>query len=139
MSKLKRSHYLSLRRCYEPKNISLVVIAESPPASGVYFYNPAGAVTEPLFAALTRQLGLSPVTKKDGLREFQRRGWVLVDATYEPVNQLNPVSCGSTRAPAPRKLLSSNTPLPVGSLASSAALRAIPTRHGCSFWKNART
>jgi hypothetical protein len=89
MWQLKRSQYLSLRRCYEPKNISLVVIAESPPASGRYFYNLAGAVTEPLFAALMRQLGLSPVTKKDGLREFQRRGWVLVDATYEPVNQLS--------------------------------------------------
>jgi hypothetical protein len=35
-----------------------------------------------------RQLRLSPLTKEDGLGEFQRRGWVLVDATYEPVNKL---------------------------------------------------
>ena len=35
-----------------------------------------------------RQLRLSPPTKEDGLRGFQRSGWVLVDATYEPVNKL---------------------------------------------------
>jgi hypothetical protein len=68
--------------------MKLVVIAESPPASGRYFYDATGAPSEPLFAALMRQLGLFRVTKEDGLREFQRNGWVLVDATYEPVNQL---------------------------------------------------
>ena len=35
-----------------------------------------------------KRLGASPESKEDGLREFQRRGWVLVDATYEPVNPL---------------------------------------------------
>ena len=88
MSERKRREYLSLRRQYEPENIRLVIVAESPPASGRYFYNPAGALTEPLFAALMRHLRLSPRTKDDGLRDFQRRGWVLIDATYEPVNTL---------------------------------------------------
>jgi hypothetical protein len=37
-----------------------------------------------------QQLGFSPDSKESGLREFQRRGWVVVDATYEPVNALNP-------------------------------------------------
>jgi hypothetical protein len=83
-----RAEYLDLRRRYEPKSIRLVIIAESPPASGKYFYDPAGVPSEPLFAALMRQLRLSPLTKEDGLGEFQRRGWVLVDATYEPVNKL---------------------------------------------------
>jgi hypothetical protein len=46
--------YLSLRSRYEPENIRLVIIAESPPASGLYFYNPTGARSEPLFAALMR-------------------------------------------------------------------------------------
>jgi hypothetical protein len=35
-----------------------------------------------------KQLRLSPTTKEEGLREFQRSGWVLVDATYEPVDKL---------------------------------------------------
>jgi hypothetical protein len=39
-----------------------------------------------------RQLHLSPSTKEGGLRAFQRIGWLLVDATYEPVNALKGVS-----------------------------------------------
>jgi hypothetical protein len=34
-----------------------------------------------------KQLRLSPLTKEEGLRGFQQKGWVLVDATYEPVNK----------------------------------------------------
>jgi hypothetical protein len=34
------------------------------------------------------QLDVTPQTKEIGLRAFQRRGWLLVDATYEPVNKL---------------------------------------------------
>jgi hypothetical protein len=37
-----------------------------------------------------RQLHFVPETKEEGLREFQRNGWTLVDATYEPVNMLGP-------------------------------------------------
>jgi hypothetical protein len=82
-----RNEYIELRRRYEPEGAALVIIAESPPASGRYFYDPAGAVTEPLFAELMRAFQLSPVTKDEGLRAFQRAGLVLIDATYEPVNQ----------------------------------------------------
>jgi hypothetical protein len=81
-----RSEYLSLRDQYRPETIKLLLVAESPPASGRYFYNPAGALTEPLFAALMREIGASPATKHDGLLAFQVSGWLLVDATYEPVN-----------------------------------------------------
>ena len=88
MSDPTRSEYLDLRHHYEPRSVKLVVIAESPPASGLYFYDPTGALSEPLFAALMKQLRLSPTTKEEGLREFQRSGWVLVDATYEPVNKV---------------------------------------------------
>jgi hypothetical protein len=34
-----------------------------------------------------KQLQLSPETKDEGLRAFQKNGWILVDATYEPVNE----------------------------------------------------
>jgi len=88
LSQRKRSEYLDLRRRYEPRSVKLVVIAESPPASGLYFYDPTGSPREPLFAALMKQLRLSPTTKEEGLREFQRNGWVLVDATYEPVDKV---------------------------------------------------
>ncbi len=90
---MKRCEYLSLRRRYEPKSLTLVIIAESPPASEKYFYDPEGRPSEPLFAALMKQLGCLPLTKEEGLREFQRIGWVLVDATYEPVNALSDSDC----------------------------------------------
>ncbi len=85
-----RADYLALRRRFTPEKIKLVVIAESPPASGLYFYDPEGAVTEPLFAALLKHLGISCKTKHVGLQEFQRIGWYLMDATYSPVNKLSP-------------------------------------------------
>ena len=87
----QRSEYLDLRRKFEPSGVRLVIVAESPPESetGIkYFYNPDGKVSEPLFTALMKQLGIpKPKTKCEGLSEFQKRGWVLVDATYEQVNK----------------------------------------------------
>jgi hypothetical protein len=89
---LDRSYYHSLRRLYEPELLKLMIIAESPPLSGKYFYDKSGAPTEPLFAALMQRLGMATVTKEEGLREFRRRGWILVDATYEPVNGMSEVA-----------------------------------------------
>ena len=88
MSVWDREYYLRFRREYEPENVRLVIVAESPPASGKYFYDPTGSTKEPLFAALMRQLGLSPINKEAGLRELQQRGWILVDATYQQVDKL---------------------------------------------------
>ena len=85
----QRSDYLELRRRFEPKIVRLVIVAESPPASGKYFYDPTGAISEPLFAALMQEIGFSPTGKESGLREFQTTGWVLIDATYTPVNGLS--------------------------------------------------
>jgi hypothetical protein len=84
-----RNQYLTLRRRYEPEHVKLVLVAESPPASGLYFYNPDGRVTEPLFSALMKQLDVRCDQKSDGLSELQRSGWLLVDATYAPVNRLS--------------------------------------------------
>jgi hypothetical protein len=83
---MDRDLYLALRRRYLPEAIKLVIVAESPPSSGKYFYNPEGKVTEPLFNALMLQLRFTPTSKEAGLREFHKRGWLLVDATYQPVN-----------------------------------------------------
>lgn len=84
----ERDYYLHLRAGYAPENIKLVVVAESPPASGKYFYDPTGSANEPLFAALMIQIRFRPSTKEAGLRHFQERGWVLVDATYQQVDKL---------------------------------------------------
>lgn len=84
----ERSEYLRLRRQYEPKVVRLIVVAESPPVSGKYFYDPVGKTTEALFSAMMTQLRFTPCTKEEGLDEFKRQGWVLVDATYQAVNKL---------------------------------------------------
>ena len=69
-----REYYLRLRREHQPQNIKLVIVAESPPASGKYFYDKTGSPKEPLFLALMLQLGISPTTKEIGLHELRRRG-----------------------------------------------------------------
>jgi hypothetical protein len=92
MTQKPRSEYLSMRREFEPtsERVKLVIVAESPPLGGKYFYDASGEVTEPLFRALMRELGyISLKTKSEGLRKIKQRGWVLVDATYEQVNALD--------------------------------------------------
>ena len=86
---LTKTDYLAFRDRFAPSTVKLIVIAESPPKNQTYLYNPAGRTSEWLFTALMRQLGHMPTTKEDGLRELQRRGWILVDATYEPVDGIS--------------------------------------------------
>jgi hypothetical protein len=84
---LKRAGYLSLRAPYVPDNRRIVFVLESPPKSGLYFYNPEGRLSEPLFRAMMKDvLEIKPVSKDAGLREFARQGCLLVDATYTAVN-----------------------------------------------------
>lgn len=83
-----REHYLNLRSKHEPEHPRLIFVAESPPASGKYFYDPTGILSESLFAAMM-QLVLSsrPQSVVNGLDAFRASGYVLVDATYQPVNK----------------------------------------------------
>jgi hypothetical protein len=61
-----RNEYHDLRHRYAPETVRLLIVAESPPASGKYFYDPSGTTSEPLFAALMKQIGVLPATKEDG-------------------------------------------------------------------------
>jgi hypothetical protein len=117
----ERDYYLRLRREHEPENIRLVIVAESPPASGKYFYDPTGSTKEPLFAAIMLQLGLSPVTKEIGLHVLQRRGWVLVDATYQPVDKLTKDASHDRD-----EVIAKDYPLLLADLASLMPNRSIP-------------
>jgi hypothetical protein len=88
---LERGEYRRLRDIYKPDKLRVVIVAESPPAGGKYFYKPEpeGRPSEPLYSALVKHLDTNPApqTKGEGLRVLQRKGWFLVDATYEPVNR----------------------------------------------------
>ena len=41
---MTKDEYLAFRREFEPKTVKLVVVAESPPKTGLYFYNPDGEI-----------------------------------------------------------------------------------------------
>lgn len=84
---LSRAEYLWLRAPYLPEHRKIVFVLESPPKSGLYFYNPDGRASEPLFSAMMKDvIGIKASSKDQGLREFASRGFLLIDATYTPVN-----------------------------------------------------
>jgi len=53
---MNKEYYLRFRNKYHPTNIKTVFILESPPASGKYFYDESGNVSEPLFKAMMKLL-----------------------------------------------------------------------------------
>lgn len=68
---LSRADYLRFRAPYLPEHRKIVFVLESPPKSGLYFYNPAGRVSEPLFSAMMKNvIGIQPRLKDEGLCEF---------------------------------------------------------------------
>jgi hypothetical protein len=85
-----KDYYLALRAKYEPDNLRMIFLAESPPLSGDYFYDPEGRTTEPLFRALMHAtLSIRPATKPEGLAPFAQAGFLIVHATYQPVSALS--------------------------------------------------
>ncbi len=87
--KNKKSYYLFFRNKYIPENIRVIFVLESPPKSGKYFYNNDGRVSEPLFAAMMKAINCDARDKETGLQSFKKKGFIIVDATYVPVNNLN--------------------------------------------------
>lgn len=103
LAMLNKSYYLNLRNKYLPKKVHAIFVLESSPASGKYFYNPDGKITEPLFRAMMKcVLDIKPETKKEGLSEFRDRRNFLIDSNYQRVNnftngQRNRVISGNYR------------------------------------------
>lgn len=81
-----RKSYLEYRNKYQPEDIRTIFVLESPPKSGKYFYNNEGDISEPLFKAMMKLIGFEPRDKESGLREFKKRGLIIVDAVYSPIN-----------------------------------------------------
>ena len=83
-----RSTYLAWRQRFLPSPIRLIVVAESPPDGGLYFYRTDGSHTgETLFREMMMAIGATPASKAEGLEKFRAAGLLLVDATYTPVNK----------------------------------------------------
>jgi hypothetical protein len=83
------TEYIKLRDQYLPAKPAVVFVLESPPAGHGYFYDPNGKVSEVLFRSFMKLLAIKPISKDEGLSEFKRKGWVLVDPIYQPVNKLS--------------------------------------------------
>jgi hypothetical protein len=85
---LSPAKYKEMREAYRPERIKAIFILESPPKSGKYFYNPDGTVREQLFRAMMEFIKVKPSNKQDGLGAFRDRGFIVVDASYAPVNDI---------------------------------------------------
>lgn len=85
---MTREYYEKKRESYYPEKPRVVFVLESPPKSELYFYDNEGEPWESLFLAMMRYVlgGELPKTKEDGLKRFQQEGYLIVDATYVPVD-----------------------------------------------------
>jgi hypothetical protein len=82
----------ALRRSYRPEKVHVLLIGESAPASGKFFYH-KGAMTTFTARAFDRVYGTTYANDKDKsafLRFFQRRGCYLEDLCLTPVNTMRP-------------------------------------------------
>lgn len=92
--------YKELRNEYDPRKIgspiNFIFLAESPPESGDFFYDPMCLTKEFLFRALMDLVEFkideefTPVIKKEGLYKFQVSGCFLIDSIYTPIDKLRP-------------------------------------------------
>lgn len=84
-----KTEWENLRDKYIPKKIRVVFVLESPPANHGYVYDSEGRVSEILFRSFMGLLGKKPETKDEGLKLLQKKGWLLINPIYEPVNKIS--------------------------------------------------
>src|SRR5256712_7723021 len=86
------------RRKYRPRKIWILLIAESPPSSGGFFYFPMTIGKDHLFRETMKALDLWPenepmrkgVDNRPMLQHFQSMGFYLLDTCAFPVATLLP-------------------------------------------------
>jgi hypothetical protein len=84
------------RRKYRPRKVKFLLIAESPPSSGGFFYFPKTIGKDHLFRETMKALELWPkdepmrrgIDKRPMLRRFQSMGFYLLDTCVSPVGKL---------------------------------------------------
>ncbi len=91
------SEYILARNKFKPyERVKFLLIAESPPASGGYFYFDWTTGKDSLFRETMKALVCFQKIKKMSkgfdkrplLKEFQSQGFFVVDVCYEPVDKL---------------------------------------------------
>src|SRR5262245_59466564 len=87
----------SARQAYRPKTVKVLMIAESPPSSGGFFYFPETIGKDHLFRETMKATGLWPgdeplrkgVDKREMLSRFRSMGFYLLDASTFPVDKMS--------------------------------------------------
>src|SRR5438445_10677679 len=98
MKPLNTANFSRARRKYRPRKVRLLLIAESPPSSGGFFYFPRTIGKDHLFRETMKALDLWPknepmrkgVDKRSMLRRFQSMGLYLLDTCEFPVDKMLP-------------------------------------------------
>src|SRR5216683_2208815 len=98
-TKSSAADFSRVRRKYRPRKVRFLLIAESPPSSGGFFYFPMTIGKDHLFRETMKALELWPrnepmrkgVDKSTMLRRFQSMGFYLLDTCVFPVDKLRPI------------------------------------------------
>ena len=93
---LLEDSYALARNKYRPKKISLLIIAESPPSSGGYFYAEETIGKDHLFRETMKALELWPADrpmrkgcdKRPMLNQFRSLGFFLIDTCELPIDKM---------------------------------------------------
>jgi hypothetical protein len=97
-TRFTREDYARARQKYRPDKIRILLVAESPPSSGGYFYFPRMIGKDHLFRETMKALELWPLDgplkidcdKRPTLEKFRARGFFLIDTCELPVDKLPP-------------------------------------------------
>ncbi len=79
-----------LRKSYKPQKIKLLLIGESPPESGKFFYLESSMITFTQ-RAFENTFNLSFKNNKEFLKYFKKKGCYLDDLSLIPVNGIPPL------------------------------------------------
>jgi len=93
-----RNNYATARNKYRPSRVNILLVAESPPSSGGYFYAEKAIGKDHLFRETMKALELWPVDrpmrkgcdKRPMLKQFQSLGFFLIDTCELPVDKMTP-------------------------------------------------
>ena len=93
-----KDKYTAARNKYKPNRVNVLLIAESPPSSGGYFYSETTIGKDHLFRETMKAVKFWPVDrpmrkgcdKKSMLERFRSIGFFLIDTCELPVDKLQP-------------------------------------------------
>jgi hypothetical protein len=96
VKRLSAADFNRARRRYRPRKVKLLMIAESPPSSGGFFYFPTTIGKDHLFRETMKALEFWPINqpmrrgvdKRSMLRRFQTMGFYLLDTCVSPVDKM---------------------------------------------------